>query len=56
MPWIHVSDLKGWQNEVAVKYGINAVPQNLLINPEGVIIAKNLRGEGLTEKLNALVK
>jgi thiol-disulfide isomerase/thioredoxin len=56
MPWIHVSDLKGWQNEVAVKYGIDAVPQNLLINPEGVIIAKNLRGEGLTEKLNTLVK
>ncbi|OQP58896.1 TlpA disulfide reductase family protein [Niastella populi] len=56
MPWIHVSDLKGWQNEVAVKYGINAVPQNLLINPEGVIIAKNLRGEGLTEKLSAYIK
>jgi thiol-disulfide isomerase/thioredoxin len=56
MPWIHVSDLKGWQNEVAVKYGITAVPQNLLINPEGVIIAKNLRGEGLTEKLAALIK
>jgi thiol-disulfide isomerase/thioredoxin len=56
MPWIHVSDLKGWQNEVAVKYGINAVPQNLLINPEGVIIAKNLRGEGLTEKIAAYIK
>lgn len=56
LPWIHVSDLKGWKNEVAVLYGINSVPQNLLINPEGVIIAKNLRGEDLTEKLKALIK
>ena len=56
MPWIHVSDLKGWQNEVAVKYGINSVPQNLLINPDGLIVAKNLRGEGLTEKLASYIK
>lgn len=56
MPWIQVSDLKGWQNEVAIKYGITAVPQNLLVNPEGVIVAKNLRGEDLTEKLKAFIK
>lgn len=56
LPWIHVSDLKGWKNEVATLYGINSVPQNLLINPQGVIIAKNLRGEDLTEKLRALIK
>ena len=56
LPWIHVCDLKGWKNEVAVMYGINSVPQNLLINPEGIIIAKNLRGEDLTEKLLALIK
>lgn len=56
LPWIHVCDLKGWKNEVAVMYGINSVPQNLLINPEGMIIAKNLRGEDLTEKLSALIK
>lgn len=56
LPWIHVSDLKGWKNEVAVMYGINSVPQNLLINPQGVIIAKNLRGEALTKKLAELIK
>ena len=56
MPWIQVCDMKGWQNEVAVKYGITSVPQNLLINPEGIIIAKNLRGEGLTEKLASYIK
>jgi len=47
LTWTHVSDLKFWNNEVAVKYGIRSIPQNFLINPEGVIIAKNLRGEEL---------
>ncbi|MFA4871011.1 MAG: TlpA disulfide reductase family protein [Pedobacter sp.] len=56
LPWIQVSDLKGWKNEVAVMYGINSVPQNLLIDPQGMIIAKNLRGEALTEKLKELIK
>jgi peroxiredoxin len=56
LPWIQVSDLKGWKNEVAVMYGINSVPQNLLIDPNGIIIGKNLRGEALTEKLKELIK
>jgi thiol-disulfide isomerase/thioredoxin len=56
LPWIHVCDLKGWKNGVALMYGITSVPQNLLIDPQGVIIAKNLRGEDLTEKLSALIK
>ncbi|WP_461533100.1 redoxin domain-containing protein [Sinomicrobium sp.] len=54
LPWINVSDLKGWKNEVAQQYGVTAVPQNLLIDPEGVIIAKNLRGEALTERLSEI--
>jgi thiol-disulfide isomerase/thioredoxin len=56
MPWMQVSDLKGFKTEVAVKYGISAIPQNFLINPEGVIIAKNLRGEQLTEELKKFIK
>lgn len=56
LPWIHVSDLKGWRNAVAAAYGVNAVPQNFLINPDGVIIAKNLRGEDLFKKLPQLLK
>ncbi|RZJ63815.1 MAG: TlpA family protein disulfide reductase, partial [Flavobacterium sp.] len=56
LPWIQVSDLNGWKNEVALMYGINSVPQNLLINPQGIIIGKNLRGEELTEKLFELIK
>lgn len=56
MPWIQVSDLKGFKTEVAVKYGISAIPQNFLINPEGVIIAKNLRGEDVIEKIASFIK
>lgn len=56
MPWVQVSDLKGFKNDVAVKFGISAIPQNVLINPEGVIIAKNLRGEELLSQLSAFVK
>ena len=56
MPWAQVSDLKGFKNDVAVRFGITAIPQNVLIDPQGVIIAKNLRGEDLTEKLSAIIK
>ncbi|MAW95412.1 MULTISPECIES: TlpA disulfide reductase family protein [unclassified Leeuwenhoekiella] len=54
LPWIHVSDLKHWKNEVALQYDINSVPANVLINPDGIIIDKNLRGEALTEKLSEI--
>ncbi len=51
LPWIHVSDLKYWKNEVAEQYGVHAVPANFLISPDGKIIAKDLRGEVLHKKL-----
>lgn len=47
LAWTHVSDLKFWDNEVARQYGIRAIPQNLLVDPQGKIIAKNIRGEAL---------
>lgn len=56
LPWLHLSDLKGFNNEAAVKYGINSIPQNFLIDPEGVIIAKNLREEALQETLAKVFK
>jgi peroxiredoxin len=54
--WTQVSDLKGWKNDVAVQYGIQAIPQNFLLDPEGKIIAKNLRGEELDSKLAEIVE
>lgn len=56
LSWIHVSDLKGWRNAAAELYSIRAIPQNLLIDPQGVIIAKNLRGEALETKLGEVIK
>ena len=54
--WTHVSDLKYWSNEAAQQYNIQSIPQNYLIDPNGVIIAKNLRGEALVEKLKEVLK
>jgi peroxiredoxin len=53
--WTQVSDLKGWQNAVAVQYGIQAIPANFLLGPDGVIIAKDLRAEALEKKLAELL-
>ncbi|GAC1427436.1 MAG: TlpA disulfide reductase family protein [Chitinophagaceae bacterium] len=55
LAWTHVSDLKFWNNEAAVKYHIQSIPQNFLIDPNGKIIAKNLRGPELKEKLCELL-
>lgn len=43
----HVSDLQGWNNAAAQRYGINSIPSNVLVDANGIIIAKNLRGETL---------
>jgi len=47
LPWFHVSDLKGWNNEVSDMYGIRSIPQNLLLDPNGMIIEKNIKGSEL---------
>ena len=51
MPWHHLSDLQGWESLAAQTYNIRAIPASLLIDPEGKIAARNLRGEALGEKL-----
>jgi peroxiredoxin len=51
LTWTHVSDLKFWDNAAAKLYKVQAIPFNLLIDPAGKIIAKNLRGEALEQKL-----
>ena len=56
MPWTHLSDLKGWQSIVCEVYKVWAIPDNLLINPQGEIVARNLRDEALHEKLKDIFK
>ncbi|HQQ95361.1 MAG TPA: TlpA disulfide reductase family protein [Bacteroidia bacterium] len=56
LTWTHVSDLKGWGNEAGKLYGISGIPANLLIDKEGKIIAKDLRGPALDEKLAEVIK
>ena len=51
LEWTHVSDLKFWDNAVAKEYGIQAIPQNFLIGPDGKIVGKDLRGDALDAKL-----
>jgi peroxiredoxin len=55
LTWWQVSDLKYWGCEAGKLYGIQSIPANLLINPEGIIIAKDLRGEELQNKLAELM-
>lgn len=52
----HVCDFLGWNNEVAQKYGVNGIPTNFLINGDGIIIGKSLRGEDLQKALEAYLK
>jgi peroxiredoxin len=51
LQWTQVSDLKGWDNAVSRLYGIEAVPRNFLIGPDGNIVAMDLRGDALNTKL-----
>ena len=51
LTWTHVSDLQFWNNAVAKQYRVDQIPQNFLIGPDGKIIAKNLRGAALEQKL-----
>ncbi|HRY33659.1 MAG TPA: TlpA disulfide reductase family protein [Bacteroidales bacterium] len=52
----HVSDLKGWANEAAKRYGVNSIPANYLIDGNGIIVAKNLRGIDLHYQIEKLTK
>ncbi len=52
--WHHVSDLKYWGNEAAKLYGVNSIPANVLLDPNGIIIARNLREKALHEKLEEI--
>lgn len=51
MSWVHLSDLKGRESLAKKVYTINAIPDNLLIDPQGKIVARDLMGEELYTKL-----
>ena len=56
LTWTHVSDLKQWESKVVPLYQITGIPFNVLVNPEGKIIAADLRGEELDKKLAEVLK
>jgi peroxiredoxin len=56
LPWIMVSDVKFWQSIVVPLYNVSAIPYTVLLDKEGRIIAKNLRGEDLYKKVESLLK
>ena len=56
LTWNHISDLKGWGCSIARDYKVESIPQNFLIDPQGNIIAQNLKGENLINKLTEIIK
>ena len=54
LTWTHVSDLKFWDSKTAALYAVRGIPQNFLLDPNGKIIGKNLRGEDLENKLEEI--
>lgn len=56
LTWTHASDLKFWSNEAAVLYGVQGIPANFLIDPNGNIIAQDLHGEEIVRELRKVVK
>jgi peroxiredoxin len=56
LAWTHISDLQGWQNSVAQQFQIFNIPQNFLLDPDGKVIGKNLRGPALERKLAKVLR
>jgi peroxiredoxin len=56
LTWTHVSDLKFWESAVVPLYNIQGIPYNVLVDPQGKVVAENLRGEELGKKLAELLK
>ena len=51
LTWTHLSDLKGWQSVAASTYSIQGIPASLLVDPDGKVVARDLRGDALGKKL-----
>ncbi len=54
--WKQISDLKGWQSDAQKKYGFQYIPFNVLLDPDGNVIASELRGSSLEEKLESVLR
>jgi thiol-disulfide isomerase/thioredoxin len=54
--WPQMSDLKGWASEAVIKYKVRGIPYTVLLDKEGKVIATNLRGEALINKIKTLIK
>lgn len=52
LQWVQLADLKGFKNSAALQFGVQVIPANFLINPEGIIVAKNMSIEALQSLLN----
>jgi len=55
LTWTHISDLKFWQSEVVPVYQVGSIPFNVLVDPDGKVVAENLRGNALEQKLQELL-
>ena len=51
LTWTHISDLKFWQSEVVPLYNVQSIPFNVLVDPQGKVVAENLRGDALEQTL-----
>ncbi|GAA3939900.1 TlpA disulfide reductase family protein [Hymenobacter algoricola] len=56
LTWTHVSDLRGWESAAGQTYGVKSIPLSILLDPQGRIIDKNLRGDALEAKLASVLK
>lgn len=54
--WTHISDLQQWNSRVVPLYNINGIPFNVLVDPNGIVVAENLRGNDLQQKLAEILK
>jgi peroxiredoxin len=55
LTWTHVSDLQYWNNAAAKLYAVNSIPSNFLLDQNGTIIGRNLRGEDLEKKVSEVL-
>jgi len=55
LSWTHISDLKFWQSEVVPVYKVESIPFNVLVDPDGKVVAENLRGNALEQKLHEVL-